>query len=106
MGFKIQHALKVCNIGADGLPIEEKASEEGTKESQFSLVDQSLFDLTAMLIKHEVVSLEDIWPHIEIKLDPITDEATGDEIDSLLDKQVKDLDYLYQLMFKTIMNAE
>ena len=56
---------------------------------------QSLFDLTAVLIKHEVVSLEDIWPHIESKLDPTPDEVTGDEIDLLLDSQVKDLDYQY-----------
>jgi len=69
-------------------------------------VDQSLFDLTAMLIKHEVISLEDIWSHIESKLDPPPDEANGDEIDLLLDNQIKDLDYQYQLMFKTIMNAE
>ena len=69
-------------------------------------MDQSLFDLTAMLIKHEVISLEEIWSHIESKLDPTPDEANGDEIDLLLDNQVKDLDYQYQLMFKTIMNAE
>ena len=59
-----------------------------------------------MLIKHEVISLEEIWSHIESKLDLTSDEANGDEIDLLLDNQVKDLDYQYQLMFKTIMNAE
>lgn len=58
-----------------------------------------------MLIKHSVITLEDIWPHFEYKL-KLPEESTGDEIDQILADQVKGLDYLYQLMFKTIMNAE
>ena len=67
-------------------------------------MDQSLFDLTAMLVKHEVVRLEELWPHIESCLgDGYSDK---DEIDDLKEMQNKSVDYLYQLLFKTIMNAE
>ena len=38
--------------------------------------------------------------------DPVPGDERGDEIEQLLEKQVKSLDYLYQLMFKTIMNAD
>ena len=56
-----------------------------------------------MLIKYEVVILEDIWPHIENKLVQKDDK---DEIEELLEKQNKSLDYLYGFLFKSIMNAE
>lgn len=59
----------------------------------------------AILIKFEVIALEDMWAHIEYKM-PATEESKGDEIEQLLEKQVKGLDYQYNLMFKTIMNAE
>lgn len=96
MGFKIQHALKESQIGADGLPENRVSCPQ---------VDQSLFDLTAMLVKHSVITLEDIWPHLEHSL-KLPEEITGDEIEQTHADQVKGLDYLYQLMFKTIMNAE
>ena len=78
-------------------------SEIEALKKQFTLVDQSLFDLAAMLIKYEVVILEDIWPHIENKLVQKDDK---DEIEELLEKQNKSLDYLYGFLFKSIMNAE
>ena len=111
MGFKIQHALKDCQIGPGGLPASLSASDElsgkSLMQSQFSLIDQSLFDLTALLIKYEVVAIEDIWAHIESKMtEKESNEQTKDEIEQLLDKQVESLDYLYKLMFMTIMNAE
>ena len=88
MGFKIQHALKVGQIAADGLPSDAPAAtEEGEKQqSLFSLVDQSLFDLTALLIKYDVIALEEIWPHIESKMASQAEETKGDEIDELLEK--------------------
>ncbi len=63
--------------------------------SAFDLVDQSLFDLAAILIKYEVVALEEVWPHIEHSMDPKPSETESDEIDKLKDQQVKSLDYLY-----------
>ena len=88
MGFKIQHALKVGQIAADGLPSDAPAAtEEGEKQqSLFSLVDQSLFDLTALLIKYDVIALEEIWPHIESKMPSQAEETKGDEVDELLEK--------------------
>ena len=58
-----------------------------------------------MLIKHEVIALEEIWPHFEHSLEK-TDNDSGDEIDRMHAIQATSLDYQYQLMFKTIMNAE
>ena len=39
-------------------------------------------------------------------MDPKPSDAEPDEIDQLKDQQIKSLDYLYQLLFKTIMNTE
>ena len=75
MGFKIQYALEVGKIGPDGLPTTHDASI-----SAYDLVDQNLFDLAAMLIKYEIVTLEDLWPHIQSKMDPMP-EGGKDEID-------------------------
>jgi hypothetical protein len=41
---------------------------------------KSLFDLAALLIKHEIVDLTDIWSHFEVP----SEEATEDEIEKLL----------------------
>ena len=56
------------------------------------------------MVKHEVVRLEELWPHIESSLGEEYSER--DEIEDLREKQNKSVDYLYQLLFKTIMNAE
>ena len=96
MGFKIQHALKTCNIGSNGFPsnltrentdikaskIQQNQEEKGFDEKKSSValtVSQSLFDLTAMLIKYGVIALEDIWSHIEHTLKK--DENGKDEIE-------------------------
>ena len=69
-------------------------------------MEQSLFDLAALLIKYEIVSLEDLWPHIESKMNPLPDGATPDEIDTLKDLQINNLDYLYKLHDKNITNPD
>ena len=61
-------------------------------------VNQSVFDLVATLIKHDVFKLEDIWHYI----------ATGDqdELEELAKEQLADINYQYKLLFTTIMNEE
>lgn len=58
-----------------------------------------------MLIKHGLVSLEDIWAHLE---SPLPEEMRSgekpDEIQELLDKQQASLEYQYSMLYKTIMN--
>ena len=95
VGFKIQNALTKCKIGEKGVPtVPILDVGEGVR--------QNLFDLTALLIKYEVIELGDIWPHLEHTLKK-EDEHT-DEIESLHKKQILSLDYQYQMLFKTIMN--
>ena len=48
-------------------------------------VNQSLFELTALLIKHEVIELADMWPHLEHTLNKRS-EGEPDEIEALLKK--------------------
>ena len=87
MGFKIQHALKVANIGLDGFPQPFKKPSDSDPNSDSkeqiltknTTLSQSIFDLTAMLIKYEVILLEDIWPHIEHTSKK--DDSGKDELD-------------------------
>ena len=58
-------------------------AEQDKLGTHYNLVEQSLFDLAAMLIKYEVVSLEELWPHIEPKRDADAVNSTHDEINSL-----------------------
>ena len=57
--------------------------------------EQSLFTLIALLLKHELIELSGIWPHL-----------TSDSLTDLLDRQSKSLEYQYGMLFKTIMNKE
>ena len=79
MGFKIQRALIKSQIGDQGVP-ERTGGEE---------VNQSLFELTALLIKHEVIQLADMWPHLEHTLKK--SEGEPDEIEALLKRQIESL---------------
>jgi len=54
--------------------------------------------LTALLLKHQVIELEGIWTHLV--------NHKEDVIANLLDRQVKSLDYQYQMLFKTITNPD
>ena len=62
-------------------------------------------EVTALLIKHEVCLLEDIWPYLKSSAGEIEGDAE-DEIELLLKMQNEGLAFLYELMFKTITNAE
>lgn len=74
----------------------------GTSLERGEGVRQSLFDLTAILIKYEVIELGDVWVHLEHNLKK--EDENVDEIESLHKKQIVSLDYQYQMLFKTIMN--
>lgn len=58
-----------------------------------------------MFIKYQVVDLEDLWPHIQSKMDPMPEDGK-DEIDQLKDLQTKNSDYLYKLHDKFILNVD
>jgi hypothetical protein len=51
-------------------------------------LSQSLFTLIALLLKHEVISLEGVWSHLSKE-----PTAEKDELQLLMERQHKSLDY-------------
>jgi hypothetical protein len=67
-------------------------------------VSQSLFELTALLIKHEVIELAEVWAHLEHTLKKKDGEP--DEIENLHKKQMDSLQYQYKMLFQTITDQK
>jgi vacuolar-type H+-ATPase subunit I/STV1 len=61
----------------------------------------NLFNLIAILLKHEIIELSEIWSYLGTEADP-----EEDSIQKLLKKQKKLLEYQYGMMDKTITNRE
>jgi len=66
-------------------------------------VPADLCKLTAILISRGLLKLEDIWPHLSNFVET-NDEI--DEVESLIKKQTKLVEYQYKTLFESVMNKE
>lgn len=69
-----------------------------------SVVPFGLFTLAAFLLKSDLVQLEDLWPHLSMSAEQHTKEQ--DEVEELLSRQFKQMEYNYSMIFKSVTNKE
>eukprot|EP00347_Sterkiella_histriomuscorum_P008986 403342964 len=66
---------------------------------------QSLFTLTALLIKNQVIQFEDIWPYMNVT-GAVTDDSQIDEVENLLSRQIKLAQIQYEKISRSSISRE
>ncbi|CDW79776.1 tho complex subunit 2-like [Stylonychia lemnae] len=92
MGFKFQSYL-------------EQLAKSSTTNNNTAHPPQSLFNLTAVLIKNKIITFDDIWPHLG-NYQESKDSKELDEVEVLLNKQLKLAQFHYKSMYESIMDRE